>query len=109
MLKKMAATNEPRSKRSRTTVRYQMNLSFSTDEAKEDFITSLEKVKKILSRRSLRQLDNLELLQKLFDMVSEDEDSVDSERENDGHRQPIRPMLENSGMECILLYVCVIH
>ena len=77
MLKKMAATNEPRSKRSRTTVRYQMNLSFSTDEAKEDFITSLEKVKKILSRRSLRQLDNLELLQKLFDMVSEDEDSVD--------------------------------
>ena len=105
MLKKMAATNEPRSKHSRTTVRYQMNLSFSTDEAKEDLITSLGKVKKILSRRSLRQLDNLELLH----MVSEDEDSVNSERENDGHRQSIRPMLENSGMECILLYVCVIH
>ena len=55
------ATNEPRQKRSRTVVRYQMNLSFSSEEGKENFLTSLEKVKRILSRRSLRQLDNLEL------------------------------------------------
>ena len=48
-------------------VRYQMNLSFSSEEAKENFLTSLEKIKKIFSRRSLRQLDNLELLQSLFD------------------------------------------
>ena len=46
------ATNETRQKRSRTVVRYQMNLSFSSEEAKENFLTSLEKIKKSLSRRS---------------------------------------------------------
>ena len=51
-----------------------MNLSFSSEEAKENFLTSLEKIKKILSRRSLRQLDNLKLLQSLFDMVDNDLD-----------------------------------
>ena len=107
------ATNEPRQKRSRTVVRYQMNLSFSSEEAKENFLTSLEKVKKILSRRSLRQLDNLELLQSLFDMVDTEDLDDDNTVGNDSsstttttpcQRQPIRPMLENSGM-FIFLFV----
>ena len=106
------ATNEPQQKRSRTVVRYQMNLSFSSEEAKENFLTSLEKVKKILSRRSLRQLDNLEVLQSLFDMVDTEDLDDDNTVGNDSssttttpcQRQPIRPMLENSGM-FIFLFV----
>ena len=88
-----------------------MNLSFSSEEAKENFLTSLEKVKRILSRRSLRQLDNLELLQSLFDMVNTDLDDDSTVGNNSSsttttpcQRQPIRPMLENSGM-FIFLFV----
>ena len=109
------ATNEPRQKRSRTVVIYQMNLSFSSEEAKENFLTSLEKIKKILSRGSLSQLDNLELLQSLFDMVDTEDLDDDSTVVNDSssttttttttcQRQLIRPMLENSGM-FIFLFV----
>ena len=89
-----------------------MNLSFSSEEAKENFLTSLEKIKKILSCRSLRQLDNLELLQSLFDNMVDNDLDNDSTVGNDSssttttpcQRQPIRPMLENSGM-FIFLYV----
>ena len=106
-LNKMA-TNEPQQKRSRTVVRYEMNLSFSSEEAKENFLTSLEKVKRILSRRSLR---HFELLQSLFDMVDTDLDDDSTVGNNSSsttttpcQRQPIRPMLENSGM-FIFLFV----
>ena len=112
------ATNEPRQKRSRTVVRHQMNLSFSSE---ENFLTSLEKVKRILSRRSLRQLDNLELLQSLFDMVDTDLDDDSTVGNNSSsttttpcQRQPIRPMLENSCryvyfLICLIKYIIIIY
>ena len=105
-LNKMA-TNEPRQKRSRTVVRYQMNLSFSSAEAKENFLTSLEKVKRILSRRSLRQLDNLELLQSLFDMVDNDLDD-DSTVGNDSSSTTTTPCQRQTKLKYVYFLICLI-
>ena len=88
-------------KRSRTVVRYQMNFEFFPE--KKLKITSLEKIKKILSCRSVRQLDNLELLQSLFDMVDTEDVGNDSSSTTTTPCQR-RPMLENSGM-FIFLFV----
>lgn len=85
-----------------------MQLSFPNEEAKEEFLKSLDKVKKSLSRRSLRQLDNLELLQKVLDMVDEDEtdDATPSTSVEDaGLKLSMKPMLENSGKR---IYVCLV-
>jgi hypothetical protein len=90
-----------------------MQPAFSTQECKDDFLSTLKNVKGILSRKKKRQLDNVELLQALFDLVKIEADcemnhsNADTACEESSQRHVIQPMLENSGKQIItpsLLY-----
>ena len=93
------------SKKSRTRFRYQLQLVFDTEEEKEEFMESMDTVRKILSGGCLKQLDNLALLRTLLAMVQErgDRDAAGGGRVSIDPRSTvtdtrhIESMLENSG------------
>jgi hypothetical protein len=98
-----------------------MSFCFSNEEAKEDFTRQLEKVKRVMSRRSSRQLDNVDIFLKLFELVVDDDDHDEDHQshEDSNQRQPMVPMLKNSGVYTIpvspaiqdsdLLFVCELN
>ena len=99
---------QPRKKRARHGVRYQMELNFDSDEGKFSFLSRLDSAKRRLARGP-HPLDNRELLCNLLDVMeggcSHTNDSVQQSENVTGTgsevpRQtvPALPMLDHSGM-----------
>ena len=64
----------PKKKHARHGVRYQMELNFSNEADKKNFLRQLELVKSVMSLKESRPLDNRELLGLLLDMPGVDND-----------------------------------
>jgi hypothetical protein len=103
------ATNEPVRKRLKAYVRYSMTFRFSNEDAKQEFIASMERVRLILSRGKSKTLENVELFQQLFDMVHDEDHGknhdvsvVQPVDDVPGHPNT-QAMLANSGMIKFLL------
>ena len=79
-------------------VRYQMELNFSNDADKKNFLRQLELLKSVLSSKESRPLDNRELLGLLLDMADVDDDGGGNETVNESSSGPqtdiVKPMLE---------------
>jgi hypothetical protein len=106
------ASVEPRQKRSKI-IRYSMNCSFSSEEAKLEFLKSFDRVKSILCRRSSKQLDNAELFLKLFDFVHDDDHDGNDSHDHVNYtcatqKQPKTSMLKNSGMILVSYLITLI-
>ena len=86
--------------RVRHEVYYQMELNFSSEADKKNFLRQLELVKSVMSSKKSRPLDNRELLGLLLDKlgVGDDGDN-DTVNESSGgpQRDIVKPMLEYSG------------
>lgn len=101
---------QPRRKRPRHGVRYQMELIFDNDEGKFSFLSRLDSAKRRLATLSGRKtLDHRELLSALLDIIEggcgQDTDaiqqcSVVTGASNEAPSQTVAalPMLDNSGM-----------
>ena len=93
----------PRKKRARRGVRYQMELNFDTEEAKQALLSRMDHAKRYLAPRA-SFLDNAQLLSLVLDKV--DLEAASSSRSGSHQekaqtdKQPAMPMLENSGL-CI--------
>ena len=91
------------SKKSRSRFRYQLQLVFDTEEEKEEFIESMDTVRRILSSRSFKQLDNLALIRTLFAMAQErcdaggESDDTRSTVETSTDKRHTESMREDSG------------
>jgi hypothetical protein len=89
------------SKKCRARLRYQLQLTFDTEDEK-DFLSDFSTIRKILSKEEDKQLDNLELIRTLMQMVH-NRDNHDNElcstleRPSDKQHLAIQPMLENAG------------
>ena len=100
MTKNMATCSESRKKRARTGFRYQMELNFDSEDAKQAFLTRIESAKCRLAPRGSRPLDSRELLHLLLDEVEATPTPQADCLEITGdqrHNQTI-PMLDNSGL-----------
>ena len=92
--------SESRKKRARTGFRYQMELNFDSEDAKQAFLTRIESAKCRLAPRGSRPLDSRELLHLLLDKVEATPTPQADCLEIIGdqrHNQTI-PMLDNSGL-----------
>ena len=94
-------------KRPRLGVYFPMELNFSSNDEKENFLTRLKKVKRYFSSRSSRSFDNCELLQSLLDLVDDEEDFEPAESSRHDH---VKSMLNCSGkvVSCII-YLLLAH
>lgn len=117
----MAAVNvQPRKKRARRGVRYQMELSFDAEDAKQAFLSKLDNAKRYLARsaRCTGSLlaDNTQLFSLLLDKLDlevastahTDDAEVDSQERTQLKR--VTPVLENSGLfSCTCDYKITIY
>ena len=97
---------QPRKKRARRGVRYQMELNFDTEDAKQALLSRIDSAKRYLAPKGSSPLDSGQLLSLLLDKVDLEAASTSSLVGYQGKAQAEKhaiPMLENSGL-CIILY-----
>ena len=91
----MVVVSEPRKKRARKGFRYQLEFNFASEDAKEGFLSKMEKARRFLASRGPQPLDN-----RLLDIVEETTPPTSqAERANteDTHTH-VLPILEQSGL-----------
>lgn len=100
----MATNAEPKKKRARHGVRYQMEFYFAGEDAKQAFVSRVGDAKRLLAPRGSPPLDNCELMRSLLDMVEaapptslQNVTVAGSEAQSEKQTVPALPMLENSG------------
>ena len=97
---------QPRKKRARRGVRYQMELNFDTEDAKQALQSRIDSAKRYLAPKGSSPLDSGQLLSLLLDKVDLEAASTSSlvgyQEKAQAEKHAI-PMLENSGL-CIILY-----
>ena len=101
----MANDSEPRKKRARHGFRYQMELYFASEDAKQAFLSRMEDAERQVAPP---RLDNCQLISSLLDKVdrirtaapsnSPSENLADGEARSQSRSVPAVPMLENSGL-----------
>lgn len=100
-------SSEPRKKRARHGVRYQMELYFASEDAKQAFLSRMGDAKRLLAPRGSPPLDNRELICSLLDRVEaapptlQDDDNhglAGSGAQSQSQTVSALPMLENSGI-----------
>ena len=98
----------PKKKRPRVGSHYQLEINFPDEEARQDFMSRLDKAKQWLSRSSSsssRHIGNYGLMISLLDRLDKEmSDECSSSSSHAPHASiPVKPMLKSSG---IIIYVC---
>ena len=100
---------QPRTKRARHGVRYQMELNFDTNDDKQALLARLDSVKRSLAPSGSLPLDNGRLLSLLLDKVESEtahsDSTVGTEDELQRGKSLALPMLDNSGL-CVMYCTC---
>ena len=101
----MATDSEPKKKRARHGFRYQMELYFASEDAKQAFLSRIGDAKRLLATRGSPPLDNRELICSLLDKVEAAPPTSRPESlaggngaQSQSQTVPVAPMLENSGL-----------
>ncbi len=94
--------SQPKKKRARHGFRYQMELNFDNQDAKQAFVARIDRAKRSLAARGSLPLDSRELLSALLDKLEQtgavpERTRVDIQCD----KAKVFPMLENSGW-CII-------
>ena len=108
----MVTLNEPRKKRAQVGFRYSMELNFTSEDAKQSFLSRMENAKQRFAPRSSPPLGSRELLSYLLDMAETTPPTNQPGTTGSQLQSQVVPtapatMLDNSGKSALKLYLLV--